>query len=243
VTARLIALPYSPWSEKARWALDHHRVPYKEEGYLPIFGAPLLRLRRRRWSGPVTVPVLLRDGPALLDSWDIARHAEAVGSGAALFPAAQLDEITAWNKRSEALMAAARMRTTRAVGSDPQALVESLPPVIRKTPAVVQRAVGRVGVRYLLGKYGHLTGGDGAAQMRPVLETARRALAEREHLLDGFTYADITFALALQFIDPVADRYITLSPASRPHWRFPELAEEFSDLIAWRDGLYDRHRV
>ena len=32
----LYALPYSPWlSEKARWALDHHGIAYREVMYAP----------------------------------------------------------------------------------------------------------------------------------------------------------------------------------------------------------------
>lgn len=44
---RLVAIDYSPWSEKARWALDARRVPYREEAYLPMIGEPRLRLRLR----------------------------------------------------------------------------------------------------------------------------------------------------------------------------------------------------
>jgi glutathione S-transferase len=34
----LVAVPYSPWSEKARWALDHHALPYRETAYQPLIG-------------------------------------------------------------------------------------------------------------------------------------------------------------------------------------------------------------
>ena len=56
---RLVALSYSPWSEKARWALLHHGVPFREIEYVPILGTPWLRWVARRASGRVTVPTLL----------------------------------------------------------------------------------------------------------------------------------------------------------------------------------------
>jgi glutathione S-transferase len=42
--AELLGLPYSPWSEKARWPLDARRVPYKNVTYAPWVGEPLLRM-------------------------------------------------------------------------------------------------------------------------------------------------------------------------------------------------------
>jgi glutathione S-transferase len=49
-------------------------------------------------------------------------------------------------------------------------------------------------------------------------------------------------ASALQGVSAVADDYIPLGPATRAVWTQPELAAEFSDLVAWRDRLYERHR-
>jgi hypothetical protein len=57
----LTAIAFSPWSEKARWALDHHRCDYRELAYEPIVGEYVLRWQMRRPFGRLTVPVL-RDG-------------------------------------------------------------------------------------------------------------------------------------------------------------------------------------
>src|SRR4051812_15683513 len=101
---RFVAIDYSPWSEKARWALDLRRVPYREEAYVPMLGELPLRLRLRRFTGPMTVPVLFtEDGRALTDSLAIARFAEEVGRGAPLFPSGRDGEIARWNERSEAI--------------------------------------------------------------------------------------------------------------------------------------------
>ena len=53
----LLGLPYSPWSEKARWALDARKVPYKYKVYAPLVGEPALRFKLKKWSGPVSVPL------------------------------------------------------------------------------------------------------------------------------------------------------------------------------------------
>jgi len=34
----LVGIPFSPWSEKARWALDVRRVPYRKVTYAPLLG-------------------------------------------------------------------------------------------------------------------------------------------------------------------------------------------------------------
>lgn len=57
--ARLYAESFAPWCEKARWALDHHRVPYDYTEHLPMIGELRLRSAARKWSGRVTVPLLV----------------------------------------------------------------------------------------------------------------------------------------------------------------------------------------
>src|SRR5262249_30134198 len=106
--ARFIAMPYSPFSEKARWALDHHAVAYRELGHVPMLGEPRLRLVARRPFGRVWAPLLVDGAEVFTDSYEIARHAEKIGSGTPLFPAPHEPEIAAWNERSEAAMAAVR---------------------------------------------------------------------------------------------------------------------------------------
>jgi glutathione S-transferase len=71
----LVTIPFSHFCEKARWALDRTRVPYREEGH-----APLLHKRAvHRVSGkPGSVPVLVLDGDGVLDDSPlIVRWADA----------------------------------------------------------------------------------------------------------------------------------------------------------------------
>ena len=75
----LIGLAYSPWTQRARWALDHHGIGYAFKHYLPTAGEPMLRLRTGNFFGRVSVPVLLTPHGAITDSLSIARHADSVG--------------------------------------------------------------------------------------------------------------------------------------------------------------------
>ena len=78
----LLGLPYSPWSEKARWALDVRKVPYRYRVYQPLIGELELRIKMRRLRGPVTVPLLIDErGRVYDDSTDIARFADTLGEG------------------------------------------------------------------------------------------------------------------------------------------------------------------
>src|SRR5687768_3084143 len=97
----LVGLSYSPWSEKARWALDHHHIPFTYEEYVPMLGEPALRLRLRKAFGKVSVPVLIDGKESYGDSYEIARFAERTGKGKPLFGAERESQIAAWNERSE----------------------------------------------------------------------------------------------------------------------------------------------
>jgi glutathione S-transferase len=242
--ARLISLHLSPWSEKARWALDHHRVPYAVEPYMPMLGEPLLRLRTGRLTGPVTVPILFDGDDALFDSFAIARHAERKGSGAPLFPAEHLAEITRWNDRTnEALTAGRAVVLTRmktSLGAQQEALPRFIPAALRTALASTSQLI----LRFMASKYDIARGLEGAeARVTAVFDELRAALDGRAYLLDGdLTYADITAAVMLQMVRPVRDAFIRLGPATRACWTSPELEKRYPDLLEWRDQLYDKHR-
>lgn len=242
--AVLVALSYSPWSEKARWALDHHRVPYREVEYVPMLGAPLLRVALRDFHGPVTVPVLFYEGGAFRDSYDIARFAEREGAGAPLFPSGSEAAVTAWNADSETLMAHGRALSVSSTAKDRDALAEALPGFL---PAVVRpalRPLAALGTRYIARKYVLDEHGleEHRAAIRDVLDRLRAALGGRATLLDGFSYADVAMAAALQFVRPVSGRYVPLGAATRLAWTRPRLAEDYADLLDWRDRTYERFR-
>ncbi|GMV42360.1 MAG: hypothetical protein AMXMBFR64_40760 [Myxococcales bacterium] len=237
----LVGISYSPWTEKARFGLDVAGFSYRYREYLPMVGEPLLRLRAGRLRGRLTVPILLGDGPPISDSFAIVQHACA-RTGSDLLPARHEATITRWNALSERVLSTGRERTTLRVAQDPVALMESVPGALGKLgPA--SRALGRLGVRYLMKKYAFQDDANEArvARMGEALTTFRASLAGGDHLLDGrLTYADITMAVALQMVSPPPTTPI--GPRSRIHWTVPELVTEFGDLISWRDRLYARFR-
>ncbi len=70
---RLISIPFSHYSEKARWALDHHRRSYREEGHPPVLHIVAVR----RAGGSRTAPVLVLDDRVLDDSTAILAPLDA----------------------------------------------------------------------------------------------------------------------------------------------------------------------
>jgi glutathione S-transferase len=79
----LVTIPISHYCEKARWALDHTGVRYREQAHLQLvhwFAA-------RRAGGGRTVPVLVCGDRVLADSADIVDHADAnAPQGQRLYP-------------------------------------------------------------------------------------------------------------------------------------------------------------
>jgi len=248
----LLHLPYSPWSEKARWALECRRVPYRSRIYQPLIGEPALRIRLRRARGPVTVPVLFTaDGP-LADSLDIARWAAGRGEGPDLFPHAADPEIAAWNALSERALAAGRVLSLRRVRKDRAALIELVPRRMRSVLGPLGPLVAKKGVERTLKKYAHVLGGeDPMSVLEGVLAELRRALgatpvddagAPRTLVAGGFSFADITAAQALAFVTP-PESGLRIGPGNRAAFTDVELAARYADLLAWRDALYRRYRA
>ncbi len=250
----LYGISYSPWSEKARWALAAAKVPFKEVAYLPMLGEPLLRARlwrstpkgspaKSQSSGRVSVPVLFTaDGP-IPDSLEIARWAAAHSPAAVdLFPVALAAEIERWNRVSEGMLDAGRARTTALVAADPVAMLENLPPPLRKL-GPISRALGQTAVGFLKKKYSF-----GAESEAALTARIRKGMAELAAALDGgrtyllgdrFTHADIAMAVALQVVRPPA--HIRVGRRSLEHWTNAALAAEFPALLQWRDLLLERH--
>jgi glutathione S-transferase len=239
---RFYAESFAPWCEKARWALDHHGIAYRQIEHVPLLDEPRLRWVARRPFGRVSVPLLVTRGARLSDSFAIARWADTAGTAEPLFPATRLQEVEAWNQRSDALMEAGRALLLPRLLDSPEALQEQLPPFLPTSVRPALQALATQGAHYLMRKYGIIPGRDARHEenARRFLGTLRDALARDGcHLIDGcFSYADIAMATALQFFLPVAHHHIRLGPATRATWTHPTLAAEIADLAAWRDRLY-----
>lgn len=243
--ATFVAFPLSLWSERARWALDHHEVAYVERGYTPLLGAPSLRWKMRRLRGGVSLPVLLDPtGAAWIQSLEIARYAESTGGGAPLFRRGNEEAIARWSARSDAAIRAARALTRDRLADDPEAQREALGRVVPRGLAGFLRPTASFALRRVQ-RRDRQRDHDAAprARLRDVLVELRAALGGRRFLLgDALSYADIAMAAALLGVDPGEAASLRLGPATRRAATDLELAGEFTDLLGWRDQLYAEHR-
>ena len=248
----LLGLPFSPWTEKARWALDVRRVPYRYRHYQPLIGEPALRVKLRRFTGRVTVPVLtLDDGRVLADSVDIARWADGEGEGPRLFPPEHEVAVTRFVALSEQGLAAGRALSLRRMAADREALGEMVPRPLRRLGPVATRIAG-LGITRPLHQYGGDRESREAhrATLVSVLDELRAALArspgappgEPRTIFGHLTFADITLAQVLISVEPPATG-LKLGAASRRAFMNPDLREPYADLVAWRDALYATFRA
>jgi glutathione S-transferase len=237
-TPTLIGLTYSPWTHRARWALDHHGIGYTFQEYLPVVGEPLLRARAGKWSGKISVPVLLTPHGAITDSIEIVRHADSIGSAARLYDGHE-EAVAQWHPIAEEALAAARGLVIAAIEHNPRAQEES---VALPLPAVLKRPTAKFGTWMLTRKW-QARQPEEVAERKLVtaLEDLRAALDGKEYLDREFSLADILMANVVQCVQPVADQYIRLKPATRETWTRPTLAARFGDLVGWRDQLFQKH--
>lgn len=237
----LVYLSYSPWSAKARWALAHHGVEYRKVPYVPMVGEPWLRLRTRRLTGRVTVPVWIDGERVLTDSLEIAREAERIGHGTPLFPAGAETDIEAWNDLGERMLAVGRARIVRQSRAHEDLRLELVPPPLRRVRPLAM-GLARLGLRYFERKYDlqdPRLADEGL--LRDGFDRVRAAIAGRGTILGTFSYADIAMALPITFLVPPAPPLLRLEEAARRRMGDPGLAHEYADLVAWRDGLLARH--
>lgn len=224
---------FSPWTKKARWALELCGLAYGYEEYTPTLSEPWLRWRMRQWTGVVSVPVLFADRQILRGSWQIAHYANNAAGEERL---GDFQVIAPWNDLGEAALAQGRTNVVRRILRNDVALEESLPgfvPVRLRGPL---RFIARDAVRRLDRKYAHLVKADA---LQRALICTREGLAQSgsDFLLGRFSYADIAMAVVLEVIAPIALVHPPLGPGTQECWKDSALADEFQDLLDWRDRL------
>jgi glutathione S-transferase len=245
----LYGLTQSPWTEKARWALEHHAIAYRYHEHVPVLGELLLRLKARpRPEGTkASVPLLVDDGEVFPSSLAIARHADAARGSTSttlLFPSAEESEVLRWAELSDLIIAAGRVRVLEGLRKNREAQREALPPFIPGPLRALMTPMALTAAMFLGSKYDVSRDPDAEAErvLRPALDEVRKALGSptRATLLGTFSFADVAIAASLQALVPRARAPI--GPATRAIWENAALAREYEDLLAWRDAVYAKHR-
>lgn len=229
----LVGESFSPWTKKARWALEQCELNYAYKEYTPTLSEPGLRLRLRQWSGSVSVPVLISGDQIFRGSWAIACYANETTRDARL---GDMSTIKDWDDLSEKALAEGRTRVVRSVLNNDKALEEALPTFIPSPLRRPMRFLALDAASRLDRKYAHLVM---PGSLRKALEQTREGLAKArgDFLLADFSYADITMAAVLEVIAPIAEAEPPLGPATQSCWNDPSLADEFQDLLEWRKRL------
>jgi glutathione S-transferase len=239
--ALLVGFHYSPWTERARFALDVLGVPYRFIEYVPMVFEPWVRLRARRFTGRLTVPIWIpARGEAVIGSAEIAR---ALDHERRLFPREHDAEIERWVTLLEPGLHAKRVRVVESTARSKPAQEASLPAFLPEVLRPPLRLVTVGALQYFRMKY--RTGAPDDGPMVAVLDQIRAHLAGgRRHMVgDAFTFADIAVATFMQAIEPVDATYVPLAESLRDVWREPHLADRYHDLVTFRDELYQAHRA
>jgi glutathione S-transferase len=244
----LIGLTYSPWTEKARWALDYCQKPYHYTEHLIFFGMPILHWKCRQFRRSLTVPVLLTQTQNFYDSLDIARYADENSQAKqSLFPAQELEQVLLWNRRSEQALDAGRSFMLVQLSGNQEALLEAVPGFLKKMLGPLAIFAARFGAWYIQRSFqsDRRTPNEAEELVREQLMELRTRLSGRGYktILPSFSYADVAMATVVQFLEPVANEYISIGPETRRVWRMEKLAKEFPDLIEWRDRIYSEYRA
>jgi glutathione S-transferase len=239
-----VAASISPWSERARFALDHHHIDYRKEEYLPLLGEPLLRLRTRVFRGQLTVPVLFHNGIVIRDSVAIARHADQIGNGSPLFPMNAEAKLQHYVQLATEVMEAGRVLFQVRMTQNPGALRDLMPPQVPEPLRPVLLPLVRLTTAYIGRKYRVRERDPGEAQeiIRRHLARLQADLQGRSTLLPTFTFADIATAVAVGVLRPVDHPALPGVPAARAAFSLSDLAEEFGALVEWRDRIYAERR-
>ena len=206
---KLIAIPFSHYCEKARWALDHFGVDYEQVSYLPMLHIPgvmwqtRLRLgQSEKTSTPMSTPIVVTDeGEVIHDSAKIVRWlcAKYSDEGTALYPERLRDEIEAVEDELGEQVGphARRYAYFGVLGSSSKVLsglVRDNAPALQRMAFTVTRPVMVAALRRSLGVHER-----GAARslerVRDVFDRYGKRLEGRRYLVgDRFTAADLTMA-------------------------------------------------
>ncbi len=201
---RLITIPVSHYCEKARWALDRARLPYREEPHLQLFHY----LATFAAGGGPRVPVLVHDEGVVEESTEIMRWVDAHSAAPPLFPSDKKGEVeTLVRDFDERLGTAARLWAYWELLPHRDLLVEHATAGAPGWERYLMPKLWPLAVRYIGWRL--VMNAETAAEARDeclrVLDEVGRRLRDGRRYLTGdrFTAADVGFAaLSAPFICP-----------------------------------------
>lgn len=246
---KFVFFPPSPWSERARWALDHSGVTYDTIIFTPLISNAYVRWLSRNISQKLTIPVAIDNNQQktiLRDSFEIAEHSNNIrlSDRENIFPKEHLEEIIQWHKLSEQLLDILRVRANPRMKNSKALQLNNLPPIIPDSIKPLFLPMSRFALDYFEKKY-PLPPGDHQKTLIDGLEKIREATSNSTngYLLDQFSFADITIAVVFQAIKPGKNTFVPIEDATRECWKDPELSQHYKDLLQWRDSIYEKHRT
>ena len=246
---KFVFFPPSPWSERARWALDHAGTKYDTIVYTPLVSTLYVRWLSRNFNNKLTIPVAIANNTGesqiLRDSLSISLHANTsrLAQRKNLFPAEHIDEINEWYQLSESMLDILRVRANPRMKQSRDLQLNNLPAAIPTSVKPLFLPLSRYALNHFENKYPLQSADhdqiliDGLNKIRSSLEKSGSG-----YILDQFSYADITTAVIFQAISPCSNKFVELDDATRECWRDHQLIEQFGDLIEWRDNIYEKHR-
>jgi len=249
----LVGIAYSPWSEKARWVLDFHQLPYRYREHLVLLGDALLELRLRRaglqLSEGATVPVLFEGRSVTVGSFEILLKIDrSVSPENQLCPEGRLPEVKHFNLLAETIMSAGRALYMERLKVSVDAQLASFPPFVPDflRPALlplVTQGIESVDEQFGISRKRPSDYSNQLLQCLVGLRKHREYEAQGDFLLgDRFSSADLMAASALSVIRPHRSFAERCPQALVDVWTHPELSREFVDLLEWRDRIYEKYR-
>ena len=241
-------IPISHYSEKARWTLDHKRIPHRRRG-LPG-GVHMLAALALTRGQAVTFPVLVMDGERIGDSTAIIAELERRQPDPSLYPDDPAERRRALDLEEyfdEELGPPIRLVAWHEMTRDPERLgmlaARFLPPSVRDDPRAAA-AAGRYAAAFTNVRYGSRDEEAAARAREKVVAALDRLEAEldgNDYLVgDRFSVADLTAAALL---------YPLVLPPEAP--RLGDVPDGFERFRAplkerpgcrWVERIYREHR-
>jgi glutathione S-transferase len=237
-------LEVSPYNEKARWALDHKRLPHVRRAGIPGTHHKIAR----RLGGGDTFPVLILDGAPIGDSTRIVAALERLRPQPRLYPADAADRVRALDLEDyfdEQLGPHLRVLALHHALPDPGLLLGMFAPSLRGARRLLARAGYRRLRRGLVAEFGieERRVAEAFERVRAAGQRFRAEVGPSGYLVgDSFSVADLTLAALVSPI--VAPPQFPYPQPQRGHPRFAPVRAALAEpgLVDWAHEIYERHR-